>query len=84
MFLISSKSSAAPSQRAPHQRLGLRKAVRGAEQCGEIGEVSHHLGMIRPVARLGDGQRAPHQRLGLRKAVRGAEQCGEIGFFTWQ
>jgi hypothetical protein len=40
-------------QRAPHQRLGLRKAVRGAEQSGEIVEACNPARLLRPVATLG-------------------------------
>ena len=62
----------------PHQRLGLRKAVRGLEQTGEVVEADRDKGMIRPIARLGNRERAPPQRLDLRDAARSHEQLGEV------
>ena len=70
-------------QRAPHQGLGLRKAVRGLKQLRQIVQVSGHVGMTGAEAFLVDGQRAPHQGLGLRKPVRGLKQQRQIVEARW-
>ena len=65
-------------QRAPHQGLGLREAVRGLKQLRKIVQVSGHVGMTGAEAFLVDGQRAPHQGLGLGKSVRVLKQLRQI------
>ncbi len=61
-------------ERAAHQRLGLREAVRGLEQFGEVVEGGRDSGMILPMARLGDRERAPVRGLGLRISGLGIKQ----------
>src|SRR5207244_1102463 len=52
-------------QGAAHQRLGLRQAVRGLEQRGQVVEVNGDVGVFLPVGLLVDGQRAALERLGI-------------------
>ena len=72
--MVRAQGSPRDGHRPAHQRLGLREAVGGLQQSGEVVEGAGHIRMVLAEAGFADGQRAAHKRLGLREPVGGLQQ----------